>query len=351
MLPRIKEHLRRRIVGIPLAFRAVCVCCAALTVMCAALWTHMRFTFITTSDGTAAAVFAPLDMPTYALQLGGVTFIPEDGLLYTDAQDGSATLYVERAFDITLHADGKVIEEKTVPGTVQDALARFGIKLGEHDYTEPGIHTALTPETGDITVHRVEYVEYEVDEVIPYETEMQYTSLFYRTPKRVLTIQEGKDGYFRGTWRDKLVDGEEVETVALETLEFVEPVTEILKTYREGALISAVEAPEGITVTDNVPSSYSTVYEMKATGYYSARGKGSSGLGLYYGTFAVDPTLIPYGTKVYIVSTNGKFVYGWAIATDTGAFIHSNRMQVDLFYETYTESAANAVQQVYVYVP
>ena len=102
---------------------------------------------------------------------------------------------------------------------------------------------------------------------------------------------------------------------------------------------------------NNVPSSYSTVYTMKATGYYSPRGRGASGLGLYYGTFAVDPTLIPYGTKVYIVSTDGRFVYGWAIATDTGAFIHQNRMQVDLFYETYAESAANGVKQVYVYVP
>jgi 3D (Asp-Asp-Asp) domain-containing protein len=90
---------------------------------------------------------------------------------------------------------------------------------------------------------------------------------------------------------------------------------------------------------------------MRATGYYSPRGRGASGLGLYYGTFAVDPTLIPYGTKVYIVSTDGKFVYGWAIATDTGSFIHNNRMQVDLFYETYAESVANGVKEVYVYVP
>ena len=75
------------------------------------------------------------------------------------------------------------------------------------------------------------------------------------------------------------------------------------------------------------------------------------GLGLYYGTFACDPTLIPYGTKVYITSADGKFVYGWAIATDTGAFVQSNRMQVDLFYETYAESVANGVKYVNVYVP
>ena len=112
-----------------------------------------------------------------------------------------------------------------------------------------------------------------------------------------------------------------------------------------------IQAPEGITVENNVPSSYSKMYSMKAAGYYSARGRGASGLGLYYGTFACDPTLIPYGTKVYITSADGKFVYGWAIATDTGAFVQSNRMQVDLFYETYAESVANGVKYVNVYVP
>ena len=115
--------------------------------------------------------------------------------------------------------------------------------------------------------------------------------------------------------------------------------------------ISPLQAPAGITVEDNVPSSYTTVYSMKATGYSSSLGRGASGLGLYCGTFACDPTLIPYGTKVYITSADGRFVYGWAIATDTGAFVQTNRMQVDLFYETYAESAANGVKYVNVYVP
>lgn len=102
---------------------------------------------------------------------------------------------------------------------------------------------------------------------------------------------------------------------------------------------------------NNVPSSYSKMYSMKATGYYSARGRGAKRPGPVLRYFCVRPTLIPYGTKVYITSADGKFVYGWAIATDTGAFVQSNRMQVDLFYETYAESVANGVKYVNVYVP
>ncbi len=39
--------------------------------------------------------------------------------------------------------------------------------------------------------------------------------------------------------------------------------------------------------------------------------------------FCVRPDAHSYGTKVYITSADGKFVYGWAIATDTGAFVQS----------------------------
>ena len=37
-----------------------------------------------------------------------------------------------------------------------------------------------------------------------------------------------------------------------------------------------------------------------------------------YGVIAVDPTVIPYGTKMYIESADGKYIYGYAIAGDCG---------------------------------
>ena len=128
------------------------------------------------------------------------------------------------------------------------------------------------------------------------------------------------------------------------------PVNKVVLTYGAGVPVSNVSAPAGVTVSNGVPSGYSRVWTTSATGYYSARGKGASGLGLYYGTFAVDPNVIPYGTKVYIASPDGKFVYGWAIATDTGTAVTDGRVGVDLFYETYKESALNWKNEVNVYI-
>ena len=59
---------------------------------------------------------------------------------------------------------------------------------------------------------------------------------------------------------------------------------------------------------------------QRATGYSaSATAKGASGRRLTYGTVAINPGVIPYGSLLYITSDDGKFVYGYAYAADTGA--------------------------------
>ncbi len=350
-MSRITEIYRRKLSGLFVKLAVTLFACVIMLACFLVINHTMRFVTISVNNENTAQIFAPIVAPKYALSLAGVNAQPHDGITVTLSDDEFAHINLETAFDVTVTADGESVQFKSLSKTVQQVLTENGYAIGEHDYTQPALTEIVTSQTTDIELFRVQYVQYEIDDVIPYETEMQYTSLFYQFQDYVKVIQEGQDGYVNGILQDKIVNGEVVETTTISTSEHVEPVTEILKSYKAGVPVSELEPPEGITVTDNVPSSYSTVYEMKATGYYSATGKGSSGLGLYYGTFAVDPTVIPYGTKVYIVSTNGHFIYGWAIATDTGAFINTNRMQVDLFYETYSESAANGVQQVYVYVP
>ena len=137
----------------------------------------------------------------------------------------------------------------------------------------------------------------------------------------------------------------------MEKVEVVKkPVNKLVLKYGKGVPVSDLSAPAGVTVTNNVPTGYSRMITTSATGYYSARGKGASGLGLHYGTVAVNPNIIPYGTKMYIASPDGKFVYGWAIATDTGTAMMDGTAGVDLFYETYKESSLNWKNEVNIYI-
>ena len=143
------------------------------------------------------------------------------------------------------------------------------------------------------------------------------------------------------------MDGELENSMVVDVTTNSAPTSHVIKTYGAGAPVSPLTGPDGTT---NAPSSYSQVLTGKATGYYSKGGKGSSGLGLGYGTVAVDPSVIPYGTLLYITSTDGSFVYGYAVATDTGIAVQKGQILVDLFYETYAESVINGAIQVNVYV-
>ena len=65
---------------------------------------------------------------------------------------------------------------------------------------------------------------------------------------------------------------------------------------------------------------------------------------------AVDPNVIPYGSLLYITSTDGRFVYGYAVATYTGSAMVEGHALVDLFYDTFDEAYLSAVQSVNVYI-
>ena len=69
-----------------------------------------------------------------------------------------------------------------------------------------------------------------------------------------------------------------------------------------------------------------------------ADGKGSSGRRLTYGTVAVNPNVIPYGDLMYITSADGRFVYGYAYAADTGTAMMTGSAFIDLYYETYSKA-------------
>ena len=80
-----------------------------------------------------------------------------------------------------------------------------------------------------------------------------------------------------------------------------------------------------------VPLHYSYMITGKATAYTDDIIT-STGTRPEQGTVAVNPANIPYGTRLYIVSDDGLYVYGYAVAEDTGGFIYfRNGATVDLF--------------------
>ncbi len=108
------------------------------------------------------------------------------------------------------------------------------------------------------------------------------------------------------------------------------------------------------------PASYKRYIDVSASAYdlsYASCGKRpgdrgygvtASGMRAQVGVVAVDPRVIPLGTKLYIEAPDGSWTYGSAVAGDTGGAIKGNR--VDLFFNTYSECMQFGRRTARVYI-
>ena len=346
---KTREHIRRRleILG---PHCAVLLCGAvSLGAALAVVSDSLRIVEISDTHGQSGVIVTcATDVNTLVDQAGLAAPSSQDELEIVES-NGRDRIHVLRAFTVPVTADGTTTDLVATDETVGELLSEAGIEVRDQDIVEPTLDEEL--ERGDsVTLQRVDYVEYTTEEAVPMETEYCQTSLYYRNQDKQTVMEEGQDGLDQVTWREVWVDGELTETteVGRETLVEMQPT--VIKCYGEGAPVSIFHGPE---VVDGVPvEGVTTVYRgQRSTGYSaSLTAKGASGQRLTYGTVAVDPSVIPYGTLLYITSDDGRFVYGYAYAADTGTAMMAGHAFIDLYYETYDESVTSAVIPVTVYV-
>ena len=348
---KTREHLRRWAARRLPKYAALL---GGLTALCGtALWVGSLCRVVTVTDShgaSATVVTAAQDLMTLLQQAGIRPAGENDEILFSSPDPNSPDgLHILRAYTVPVTADGQTVETVMTRGTVADALAQAGVTLGPDDLVEPAADQPAA-EGCAITVTRIEYREYFQDEVVPMETEYRDTSLFYRRQSYTQTICTGGDGLDRVTYRETWVNGELAQTEEVGRDRVQEMTPTVIKRYGEGAPVSQFEGP---AIVDGRPAEgVAQVFTgQRATGYSaSAEAQGASGRRLTYGTAAVNPNVIPYGSLMYITSDDGRFVYGYAYAADTGTAMMNGHAFIDLYYETYEESVKNAVIPVTVYV-
>ena len=264
--------------------------------------------------------------------------------------DGGA-ISVNRAFDVQITVDGSTSVVRMTGGTVADALEMLGVEYDENDT----VSLTGDQEVGDglsITVERVDYEEYTKTEAIPYQTITKYTNTIKKGVTKVW--QKGKRGEKTYVYRDRYVDGELVETVLVSETVTQKPVDQItLKGTVAGTPMSP--APFDIPLDEaGQPINYKKMYTGLTTAYTNEGGILSewtaSGMRAQVGVVAVDPKKIPYGTKLYITSPDGSYVYGYAIAGDTGNRTRKGTLIADLFMNTVAECYQHGKRTMNVYV-
>lgn len=346
---KTKEHLRRWAGRALPKWGALAGGAAALAGAVAFTGTALHFTTVNDSHGGSVRILtAATDLSTVLKQADTPPLGENDRAVWTQTDDGEQ-LDILRAYTVPVTADGATQDVVTTGATTAELLAQAGLTWTEDDLLTPAADEAV-PEGGSVTLQRVSYVDYSQNVVVPTEIEEVPTSLFYKKQSKTVTMQEGSDGldtvYYRETW----IDGTLAATDEIGRETQIGMVPTLQKVYGEKVPVSQFVGPE---IVDGTPvEGVAEVYtNQRSTGYSaSATAKGASGRRLTYGTVAINPNIIPYGSLMYITSDDGKFVYGYAYAADTGTALMQGSAFIDLYYETYDESVDSAVIPVTVYV-
>lgn len=263
------------------------------------------------------------------LEKQNITLDPEDEV--TPSPDTKLSegmqITIKRAFPVKIAVDGKEITLKTRPKTVANILTKAKINLDEKDKVQPALGEYILGEA-EINVIRVnERVTTEIRS-IPFETVSRKDYNLPLGEKKV--IQDGEEGQ------------EEVTTI--EILEN----GKVVSTTTESKVIKAPKPKIVLTGTVQVASrggvdfSYIEKKRMLATAYTHTGNRTTTGTMPRVGVVAVDPKVIPLGTRLYIDG------YGFARAEDTGGAIKGDK--IDLFLDTSEETKRFGRRWVTVYI-
>lgn len=347
--PKMREHIRRWLVGHLPKYLTLVGCLAVMLTVVSLTASQLKVVTVSDSHGKQATVVSAEREVVQLIAQAGISPSGTNDELVVTETDENNSIHILRAYNVPVEADGVTRTVVTTGGTLEEVLQEGGITLGPDDETQPARGTQIQ-EGDSITIHRVQYQTYTVEEVVPAQQVDVYTSLFYRQQSYEQLMQRGRDGLDQVTYQEKYVDGQLVQTSELNRVTLEGMVQNIVKKYGEKVPVSSFVGPE---VEDGRPvEGVTRVYtSQRSTGYSaSSTAKGASGRRLSYGTVAINPNIIPYGTLMYITSDDGRFVYGYAYAADTGTAMMSGQAFIDLYYETYDESCKNAVIPVTIYI-
>ncbi|MBE7036736.1 MAG: DUF348 domain-containing protein [Ruminococcaceae bacterium] len=246
-------------------------------------------------------------------------------------------IVIERAKRIVLTADGVTRDIYSCESVLSKALADCGVVMGQYDEIMPVLETPVS-EGMKVQIFRVCVTEEVCTEVIEKGTVIKPN--YEARASHSVVVQEGEDGSEEVTYKVITRDGVEIAREVLSSTVTKEPVDTIVEKGVQGAKIVPASADE-LKVKE--------VIDGTATAYTARSGaRTASGKVAAYGIIAVDPRVIPMGSKLYIEAVDGSWTYGYAIAGDTGGAIKGKK--IDLFYNSYSECIQFGRRPARIYV-
>ena len=247
------------------------------------------------------------------------------------------SISVQKAFEVTLNDGGEEKEVWSTSTTVADFLKRENIHLDDDDRLNRKAEGYLKP--GSIVeVVRVEKVTDVVEEPANFVVETRNDPKLLKGREKV--VQQGKKGAVSRKFEIVKENGKEVSRKLLAETTITEPQKKIVAVGSKVMVADASTKSKGVAVSRSNSAAPSEGKEFYVTATaYTAHCNGCSGItrtGINLRTnpkvkvIAVDPKIIPLGSKVWVEG------YGHAVAGDTGGAIKG--MKIDLHVPSKSEA-------------
>jgi len=254
-----------------------------------------------------------------------------------------------RTFEVHFVVDGYITTVETSLGfSLLDALDEAGLVLGEQYRQGDMVRRPVSPND----VYRVEFRGGEsapVQRELPYEIVLVPTSLFPEGTN--MRVNYGRPGVREVRYGTLVINGTTVGRVLRSETVIEAPVNSRLLVGTPGARISPFNFEWERGEDGNPVGYHARLTNQRATAYSDRVGTiTSTGQRAAVGLVAVNPRNIPYGTLLYIASDCRTFVYGYAIAADTGGDLMRGRIDIDLFYDSHLETIHHGNRRVNVFI-
>ncbi len=287
-----------------------------------------------------------------ALERLGITIRPADYISMPLGasldNDSMNVINIKRAVPVSIMIDGQLREVWSYKDTVEEVIGENGIVLNPLDRYE-GL-SATSQVSADMVIRVVRVSE----EITAEKVDIPYTVV--EKPNNTMndgetkTIVNGENGVREKYYKITYEDGKPVDRLFVNEDVVKAPVDQVV----EFGTVMNFRNSRGDLVR------YSNVMEMRATAYTSsyedtgkypdhpAFGVTYTGLRAREGVIAVDPKVIPLGTKLYVEIPGSAPDYGFAIAGDIGSAIKGKN--IDLYFDTPAQVRQWGRRKVVVYI-
>jgi uncharacterized protein YabE (DUF348 family) len=294
------------------------------------------------ADGAESTFYTQARTVADLLAERGLAPAPSDyvSAALTDPVADGTRIVIRTAIPVRLALGNTTRTIHTADASVADLLHDEHVSVGRSDTVEPAPDSALEANETVRIVRIASWTAHERRSIAPKTIERTDSTL---AAGRIETIADGSAGLSDTFVRFTRRDGATPQRTILASRIIREPRARILvrglATYSSLARLATQGFESAVHMAGSALHMIATAYTANCAG---CSGITASGVRAGFGIIAVDPSVVPLGTKVFIPG------YGRAVAGDTGGAIVGHR--VDLGFDSETAAMNFGRRPVKVYI-